>query len=362
MISKLRIQGFKCFKNQEIRLGRLTLLAGVNATGKSTVIQALLLLRQSVKDAKIDELTLNENLIHIGTAEDALCTQSDQDAIMFSLTTTEGEQVSFKFDYPKGEPERYALKLGHAQTIPQLNLFTGGFIYLCAERLGPRLLYPMTRLRPEEMEIGIQGEFTAHCLSEFGHRRISNSALLFSESDTDKTLVNQTRLWMGHIVPNLDIEFEKISQADQVRLGLKNLGTDTDFLRPTNTGFGISFSLPIVVGALISEPGSIFIVENPEAHLHPASQSEMGKFLARAAVGGLQVIIETHSDHILNGIRVAAGHGLIKADDVSMQFFANPGKEDLFQVSSPKIDSNGRIDQWPAGFFDQIEKDLLELP
>ncbi len=109
MITKLGIQGFKCFKDQEIKLGRLTLLAGANATGKSTVIQALLLLRQSVKDATIDELVLNGNLINIGTAEDALCTRSDQDSIVFSLTTTEGKQVSFEFDYPKGEPELKSL-------------------------------------------------------------------------------------------------------------------------------------------------------------------------------------------------------------------------------------------------------------
>jgi len=361
MITKLEIQGFKCFKSQKIKLGRLTLLAGANATGKSTVIQALLLLRQSVKDATIDELMLNGNLINIGTAEDALCTRSDQDSIVFSLTTAEGDRVSFEFDYPRGEPEQYTLTCSATHTSPPINLFTKSLTYLCAERLGPRLLYPMTRLQSDETDIGIQGEFTTHCLSEFGHKSVANSALLFSESDTDKTLVNQTRLWMGHIVPNLDIESEKITQADQVRLGLKNLGTDTDFLRPTNTGFGISFSLPIVVGALISKPDSIFIVENPEAHLHPASQSEMGKFLARSAAGGVQVIIETHSDHILNGIRIAVGHGLINADDVSMQFFASPEKDD-FQVSGPKIDSNGRIDQWPAGFFDQIEKDLLELP
>jgi predicted ATPase len=87
----------------------------------------------------------------------------------------------------------------------------------------------------------------------------------------------------------------------------------------------------------------------------------MGQFLARTAATGTQVIIETHSDHILNGIRLAVRHKVLPAEKVSIQFFIRTNDEPAHQVVMPNIDNDGRIDIWPEGFFDQAEKDLLEL-
>ncbi|WP_180834594.1 AAA family ATPase, partial [Vibrio parahaemolyticus] len=64
--------------------------------------------------------------------------------------------------------------------------------------------------------------------------------------------------------------------------------------------------LPIVLALLVTKPGGLVIIENPEAHLHPKGQSYLGRLIQRTAEAGVQVIIETHSDHLLNGIRVAA--------------------------------------------------------
>src|SRR5438046_1441121 len=75
--------------------------------------------------------------------------------------------------------------------------------------------------------------------------------------------------------------------------------------RPTNVGFGITYALPIVVSILSARPGSLVIIENPEAHLHPRGQVRMGELLSLASTAGIQVLIETHSDHVLNGIRLA---------------------------------------------------------
>ncbi|MFN8455532.1 MAG: DUF3696 domain-containing protein [Anaerolineae bacterium] len=172
--------------------------------------------------------------------------------------------------------------------------------------------------------------------------------------------ISNGELWMRRIIPHLDVEIEQISQADLVRIGLRTQG-DTNYWRPTNTGFGISYTLPIIVAALMSNPNSMLIIENPEAHLHPASQSEMGKFLARTAAAGIQVIIETHSDHILNGIRLSVRRAELQAESVSIQFFRHNDETNDYEVFTPKIDTDGRIDSWPEGFFDQIERDLMEL-
>lgn len=80
-----------------------------------------------------------------------------------------------------------------------------------------------------------------------------------------------------------------------------NIGAD--YFTAQNVGFGISYVLPIVLALVKAKKGELIILENPEAHLHPRGQRKMGELIARAAQGGVQVIVETHSDHILNGIR-----------------------------------------------------------
>ena len=100
----------------------------------------------------------------------------------------------------------------------------------------------------------------------------------------------------------------------------------------------------------------MLIIENPEAHLHPRGQTQVGRLLALAACAGTQVIIETHSDHLLNGIRLAIYDGLLAPDDVMLHFFARSGS--VSDVKTPKLDRNGRLNYWPNGFFDEWDKNL----
>lgn len=100
-------------------------------------------------------------------------------------------------------------------------------------------------------------------------------------------------------------------------------------------------------------------VENPEANLHPAAQALMGLFLARVAASGVQVILETHSDHVLNGVRRAVKDKKLLKKQVAIHFF-KPRTEDESKepaVISPLIDDNGNLDNWPQEFFDQFDKD-----
>lgn len=137
----------------------------------------------------------------------------------------------------------------------------------------------------------------------------------------------------------------------------------TKIYRSTNVGFGVTYTLPILVALLASEPGTLILLENPEAHLHPKGQSKIGTLLALAASCGVQIIVETHSDHILNGIRVAANKGEINAEDVKLHYFRREIQIDqaVTEVISSRLYQDGGIDKWPDGFFDQAEKDLMEL-
>lgn len=134
--------------------------------------------------------------------------------------------------------------------------------------------------------------------------------------------------------------------------------------KPQNVGFGISYILPVLVTLLSAKPGSILIIENPEAHLHPSGQSEMGKLIAETVARGVQVFVETHSDHVINGIRVAVKKGIVKPEDVNIAFFER-GPHDVLQadgttrreiyseVTNIKVDANGSLSEWPKDFMDE---------
>lgn len=132
--------------------------------------------------------------------------------------------------------------------------------------------------------------------------------------------------------------------------------------RSTNVGFGLTYTLPVIVALLAAGKGSLIMIENPEAHLHPKGQVCIGELMAIAASSGVQVVVESHSDHILNGIRLAVYNQKIAPDKVMLHYFErkeiNQGKT---SVVTPTIDQNGRIDRWPDGFFDVWDKCLETL-
>lgn len=382
MISTIRIERFKCFEDVVIDFGKISLLAGSNGAGKSTVIQSILLLRQAYLSGNLegDRLQLNGDLINIGTAKDALFGGSQEDSISFTIYFSQysDEEYRYEFYYDKENPYQHfmnrvlhnlplhlskRIKTIEPLFTPSVGPFAPRFSYLMAERLGPRLTYPMSSLPDNEAHVGIQGEFTAYCLAKFGNDPIINKgmALKNDEEKMNITLSQQTQLWMRQIMPGLAFNVEPITKADMVRLELKIYGERTDYLRPTNMGFGISYSLPIVVAGLMAEPGTMLIVENPEAHLHPSAQSNIAQFLSRVANNNVQVIIETHSDHVLNGLRLAVKNKIIDDEHVNLLYFLHNEKLGRNTVEKPEIAKDGGIDHWPEGFFDQFEKDLRGL-
>jgi predicted ATPase len=360
MIRELRLQNFKCFADTTLTFAPLTLLAGANAAGKSTTIQSLLLLRQSHLRGALGrgELLLNGTLASVGTARDVLNQAGTSGAISFEIADSAGRIGHFPFRFDREQRDSYVLNAdGRPRYETEINLFTPQFNYLNAERIGPRLLYPMAELRGDSIDVGVHGEYAAHVLARYRDELIicTDLALRNEEAgEVSRTVEAQTRYWMRTFIPDFDIQIDELTAADQVQVMLRT--GSREFVRPTNIGFGIIYTLPIVVAALVAPAGSLLIVENPEAHLHPASQSKIGMFLARAAAAGIQVIIETHSDHVLNGIRRSVRSAILSPQQVSIIFFSGAG-----QIEQPQIYIDGGIDPWPDGFFDQIEKDLREL-
>ncbi|MDE0401474.1 MAG: DUF3696 domain-containing protein [Candidatus Poribacteria bacterium] len=372
MLESVTLHNFKAFVSQGILLRPLTLLTGLNGMGKSSALQSLLLLRQSFLQRVLTEtegsgLVLNGDLVQLGTGSDVLFDNADADEIGITLKSN-GQEARWRFGYDR---QADVLRLMAESVVPNSiftsNLFSNDFHFLEAERVGPRTSFEMADfVVREQKQIGTKGQFTAHFLDQYRSTEVSDA--LHHPFGRSSTLIHQVTAWMGDISPGAVIRVEGYGEMDLMRLafGFERADTagDIRYYRSTNVGFGLTYTLPVLVALLSSPAGALVLLENPEAHLHPRGQSYVGELIARVANVGVQVIVETHSDHILNGIRIAVKNSLMSPTDVALHFFERPvddSESSGVTVVSPQIDSDGRLDFWPEGFFDEYGKSLQNL-
>ena len=363
MIHNLHLENFKRFEDQSLEFGTLTLLSGLNGMGKSSVLQSLLLLRQSHQQGLLEStgLALNGDLANIGTAKDALYEYAKEDKIGFTLNFENGTKALWQFDYDSKSDILGLASSPVSSDVYTSSLFGDDFQYLQAERLGPRTSFAMSDFQVRQhRQLGTMGEYTAHFLSIFRDLEIQNAPLNHPKAKS-LNLLSQVEAWLGEISPGTRIHLTDSLGMDLVSLQY-SFGLSKEY-RATNVGFGITYTLPVITAILAAKPGSLLLLENPEAHLHPKGQAQMGNLLAQAAAQGVQIILETHSDHVLNGIRLAVHDGKLDPDAVRLHFFQRRESEEQFvsEVVSPQINRRGRIDQWPDGFFDEWDNSLAVL-
>lgn len=354
MINEIYIEGFKRFERQSFALKPLTVLAGRNGAGKTSVIHALLLAHHATQRRDgIAELNGPFGL-ELGWFED-LVNFNSRDNI-FSITVSGNSIAQAKWVFAEGNTELYSSVSGpSAKGSPFAQGQSRGFQYLAAERDGPRITQKASALPIEILAVGCRGEFTAQVIEKLGSS-VVDDARLAPGSDAPPLLKAQAEQWLSRIARPIEIDTATFHGTELISLTFRSPGES--WVRPTNMGFGVSYSLPVVLAALTAPTGGLLIVENPEAHLHPAGQSEAGMFLARMAAAGVQVIVETHSDHVLNGIRRAIGEEqILSADDAIVHFFADNDTP----VQPVAFTPTGGVSEWPRGFFDQYQLDIAKI-
>jgi predicted ATPase len=335
--------------------------------GKSSVLQAILLLRQSYLDGLLPAtgLELNGSLVQLGRAKDVFFEDAQSDDFEIGVTWRDGLQARFVLEYHR---DADVLKI-KSESIDQDAFaripFTDAFHYVQAERLGPRTSNAVSEFQVREhRQMGTAGEFAEHFLHVYGAEIIRDDRLLHSGSSSND-LSSQVQAWLHEISPGAEVHLKILSEMDIVNLQYSFITGEqrSNEYRSTSVGFGITYVLPVLIAILSSKPGSIVLLENPEAHLHPRGQVKIGELVARAAAAGVQVIVETHSDHVLNGVRIAVHAGVVAPETVSICYFSR--MEDAGRVrsciESPGIDKDGRLDKWPDGFFDEWDKSLERL-
>jgi predicted ATPase len=182
----------------------------------------------------------------------------------------------------------------------------------------------------------------------------------------NRSLLNQVNLWLGEISPGVRVQVTSIQNTENIQVEYEfiqpNFGTTNRF-KPTNVGFGISYVLPVVVSLLAARPGDLLIIENPESHIHPRGQAELGKLVAAAAANDVQIIIETHSDHFVNGVRVAVKEGLLDHSKAVLFYFekAVTASEQFSKITDVEIDSRGELSSYPENMMDEWSNQLIKL-
>lgn len=365
MHKEISINNFKCFSERTtIDLSNINVCLGSNSVGKSSVIQGIILIRQVYEKAlmlketnpKSVEIQLNDEYgLQLGDSEHIKSSKKMED-IVLSI-----DGLDFILSSIYGNP--YGMMASVPQDVDKLRklegIFADTFYYLNAERLGPRNYQTINAKTIDSC--GVHGENTNHFLYKMSNAKVPEERC-FKLDETKKvsTVEKQVEYWMDYIVPGINIKSSDIKELRLSNIQFKQATLDTDFLSPYSFGFGISYVLPIILTGLVAQKGSVILVENPEAHLHPKGQSHIGYFLATMAFSGVQIIIETHSEHVLNGIRIAALKQRKTPDNISFNFFSinNNNGEISHKVEKVLLSQRMDIQNWPEGFMDQEEQDL----
>ena len=371
MLSEIKLTNFKCFGNLELTCSPLTLLCGQNGMGKSTVMQALLVLRQSFLSDELGQgrLVLGGDLADLGTGNDVLFEGAETDMVVFELRSGHIQTpLRLSFEYSRAADQ---LQSGDAAVteesssqmlkqwgkVPPLG---GNFSYVNAERIGPRKFYSLSETFARHGNLGARGEYALNYLQARQNETLPSADPRCTGSG-EQGLLQVIDHWLQEITPGAHLRFDTVTEADALVAGFffdRPDDVPTRRYRAINVGFGLSYTLP-VLAALLSPPGSLCLIENPEAHLHPRGQTRLAELAVRASLSRVQVIAETHSDHFIDGVRIAVREGLIRPDQAAFHYFERDRGTTV--VTSPQVDADGRLSSWPAGFFDQQEENLARL-
>lgn len=341
-ITNLKIHRFKSHVNSNLNFKNVTLLTGLNGSGKSSIFQSVRMLWELLKT---EDPTINE----YGELDTLINRNSKDKSFLFEI---ELEDKSFiNLTYSNNEGIKYIKK---EDIINDYNL-----AYISASRLGPTVYQNIRNKVHHEMNVGSSGEFTLDILLK---NAIESLPEEFRDThDKQNTLEFHVEKWLKEVSPNIELKTELNKRQNIASFSINGF-------TPFNVGFGVSYTLSIIVQLLYAvilyknkNIKSIILIENPEAHLHPRGQTKMAELISIISNYGVQVIVETHSDYILDGLRLSVKDNIIEHKKTRIYYFELFKDEINFDwnntaVIMPEINEQGLLNQWPTNFFDTSKK------
>ncbi|HHQ1174534.1 TPA: DUF3696 domain-containing protein, partial [Listeria innocua] len=357
--SSLEINGLKSYTEKtEIKLSQLNVFSGVNSVGKSTAIQSISLIKSLYdsyinKNKIISEAFLNNEMfgLELGTYEKIITGNNNYFEIGIN-------NKLIQIEAKEGDALKVQANMKEVTEEIKVNLFHGHFYYLAAERFGPRNYQVIDSYGIDNC--GIKGENAFHILNKYSENIIADDLLFQGTANkAEKSLKKQTEKWLNTFFDGVEFSSTLENALRLVKLEVKQSNQDMGYVSLSNVGFGLSYVLPILLTCLTSKEDSLIIIENPEAHLHPKGQSLLGQFLAQVSSSKRQVVVETHSEHIINGMRLFCLKNSISPNELTINFFSIKSSK----TNVKKISLNERMEllEWPDDFFDQQENDLRHM-
>ena len=315
MITQIHLQNFKAWRDSaELTLAPLTLLLGTNAGGKSSFIQSLLLLKQTLAaTGNYRQLQTEGPLFNAGTLQDLLHVAADGTlAPCLSIDVRLDQVPAFQGEYNGEYNAEYSGEYnidGSARTTtsPAFDTWLQQLTHLPALR----------QLQADDL----------------------------AELTRDAALRETVSLWLNRmgIADELTIKPEEPDQLYVCRLGRLS--------KMHHTGTGLSMALPVLITACRAQPGSTVLIEEPEAHLHPLAQSTLAELFASISkTHQVQFIIETHSEHLFRRMQTLVARTTLHKNDAAL-FFVEQTNTDSPCARQLTLDEVGRVQNWPSGFF-----------
>ncbi len=372
-ITRIAVEGFKSIaKRQEIEIAPLTILAGANSSGKSSIMQPLLMLKQTL-EATYDPgpLKIDGENVKFTEAKEFLSPQEILDieigvrgnaalGLTFERTgpksaldiveqrwTDDGRPVSLRSDRPRVASERFLLRedtgedvsdsqkariKANMPPISYLQRLIQEVIHVPALRGTRERLYPVANAGP--MFPGTFDHYHA-------------SLILSWQKDRDATDNQINRDLQSVGVARSVIARRANEAAIELRVGIMEDRADNI----ADVGFGVAQVLPVLVALRAAGRDRLVYLEEPEIHLHPRAQTKLADILANAAKRGVRVVAETHSSLLLRAIQTLVAKGDLDPDLVRLHWFTRDA-EGVTQVASAKPDANGAFGDWPEDFGD----------
>lgn len=337
MIDNLQVENFKCLSNESFDFKKLNIITGVNCAGKSSVIQSILLYSDALQETgnKLKRWKFETYRNKLRSAEKFSVLIN---GLSCSVKPTSFEFIGEKFPFSKDRD----------------------FFYLSEDRRGPKNDEKFI----ETDEMGDRGEY----VMSYYYRHQNEPIHQNLQIDENETLSYNVSHWLKEILffgnkeTAVDVDlFVEESTEEKVRVsydfgGLKKLS-------PKNLGAGLSYLAKVVIVCLQMKPGKTVIIENPEIHLHPGAQSGIGHFLSFIASRGVQVIVETHCEHLINRVQYEVFKKRLNSEDVSA-YYKKSFREDFEKLnigSDGHFQKDGKRIFFPEVFFDATLNELVEM-
>ncbi|MBI3412061.1 MAG: ATP-binding protein [Verrucomicrobia bacterium] len=422
LLTGVQVAGFKSLAHRQaelIEFRPLTLLAGANSSGKSSLMQAVLLLKQTLEagfdpgallldGSNVRFSSTDQMFTHLGKKKHSDSFEvelhfGDSGYVCWEFCPHESKVVEVKRAvYGKGSEKMELTPQMTSEDIIKLTPGGRGFIAFPEGEKQPEFEYTISKrrfflgisFRPKGEE-GFAGPILPHPAADQAERflrRLIHLPGLRGNPERDYRMTAVGKFFPGTFetytaaviaswkASNATEKIESLNE-DLLALGLTwkasaNRINDTqvelvvgrlpecahggahDLVNIADVGFGVSQTLPVIVALHVAEPGQCVYLEQPEIHLHPRAQVAMAGVLARAVKRGIQVIVETHSSLLLLALQALVAEGKeLESQNVKLHWFDRDKKEGATFIRSGQLDEAGAYGDWPQN-FGAVEMDL----